>query len=124
MSLAIYFGGVMIVVLVMISSYFLGERSINPRKSTPYEGGIIGTGSSRVRFFAHYFLVAILFVVFDMESVFLYVWASSVRELGWLGFIEISIFIGMLALSLIYVFSLGVLSLAPKPRMPPEVRHE
>lgn len=121
MSLAIYFGGVIIVVLVMLSSYFLGERSQNLCKNTPYEGGVIGTGSVRVRFFAHYFLVAILFVVFDMESVFLYVWASSVRDLGWLGFIEISIFIGMLGLSLLYVFSLGVLNLAPQPRRTKEV---
>ena len=100
----------------MLSSYFLGERSTNPRKLTPYEGGIKATGTSRVHFFAQYFLVAILFVVFDMESVFIYVWATSVPELSWLGFVEITIFISMLALSLVYVFSMGVLKLGPRPR--------
>ncbi len=122
MSLAIYFGGVLAVVAVMLSSYFLGERSTNPRKITPYEGGIKATGTSRVHFFAQYFLVAILFVVFDMESVFIYLWASSVSELSWLGFIEIGVFIAMLGLSLIYVFSMGVLKLGPRPRIVREAK--
>lgn len=96
MALAIYFGGIFMVVAVMLSSCFLGERSTNPRKRTPYEGGIIATGSTRVHFFARYFLVAILFVVFDVESVFIYLWAGSATELSWLGFIEILVFIAML----------------------------
>lgn len=117
MALAIYFGGILMVVAVMLSSCFLGERSSNPRKRTPYEGGIVASGNSRVHFFARYFLVAILFVVFDMESVFIYVWAGSVAELSWLGFLEILVFIAMLTFSLIYVFSLGVLQLGPRPRV-------
>ena len=110
MSLAIYLIGVACVVLVMLSSCFLGEISQGNIRDTPYESGILATGSSRVRFFAHYFLIAILFVVFDVESVFIYIWSSSVRQLGWLGFFEILFFISMIALSLFYVISLGVLN--------------
>ncbi|MCA9508781.1 MAG: NADH-quinone oxidoreductase subunit A [Myxococcales bacterium] len=117
MSLAIYCFGVITVVLVMLSSYFLGERSTNPRKRTPYEGGIKSAGTARVHFFAQYFLVAILFVVFDLESAFIYLWATSVVDVGWLGFIEISVFISMLLLSLYYVIAKGVLRFGPRPRV-------
>ena len=82
MSLLIYLGGVLAVIAVMLSSHFLGERSSNSRKSTPYEGGVVTTGNTRIHFFAHYFLVAILFVAFDMESVFVYLYASSTKTLG------------------------------------------
>lgn len=118
MSLAIYCIGVLTVVLVMLSSYFLGERSTNPRKRTPYEGGIQAAGTARVHFFAQYFMAAILFVVFDLESAFIYLWAISVPELGWLGFIEISVFIGMLLISLYYVIAKGILKFGPRPRIP------
>lgn len=118
MSLAIYSIGVLTVVLVMLSSYFLGERSTNPRKRTPYEGGIQAAGSARVHFFAQYFMAATLFVVFDLESAFIYLWAISVPELGWLGFIEISVFIGMVLISLYYVMAKGILKFGPRPRVP------
>lgn len=109
MSLAIYVCGVFAVIAVMLSSYFLGERSSNPRKNTPYESGVLATGSNRVPFFTQYFLVAILFVIFDMETVFIYLWASSAKSLGTLAFLEMTVFIGALILSLAYVIRLGVL---------------
>jgi NADH-quinone oxidoreductase subunit A len=116
MSFAIYFIGVFAVVLVMLSSYFLGERKTSPKKVTPYEGGIVATGSTRVHFFAQYFLVAILFVAFDVESVFVYLWATSLKVLGPSGFFAMAFFIAVLTLSLVYAFSMGVLNLGPRPR--------
>ena len=115
MAVAIYFAGVCIVVLVMLSSYFLGSQSHNRGKNFPYESGIKSFGSSRVRFFLHYFLVAILFVIFDVESVFLYIWSSSIRAIGGIGFFQVLFFVGMILLGLVYAFSMGVLTFFPKP---------
>lgn len=114
MSLAIYVGGVFFVVVVMLSSYFLGGRGAGRARCYPYESGIKAMGTTQVRFFAHYFLVAILFVIFDMESVLLYVWSSVVRETGWLGFFQVTFFVGMLLLALVYAISQGVLQMLPK----------
>ncbi|WP_455565499.1 NADH-quinone oxidoreductase subunit A [Modicisalibacter luteus] len=64
----------------------LGGRSRGRSKSLPFESGIIGTGSARQRFSIKFYLVAMLFVIFDIEAVFLFAWAVSVREVGWAGF--------------------------------------
>lgn len=111
MSLAIYFFLVLTVVLVMLSSYFLGERGQGPGRNQPYESGIKGYQGTGVRFFAHYFLLAILFVIFDVESVFLYIWSASIREVGLTGFFAMLFFIGMLVLALLYAIRLGALNL-------------
>jgi NADH-quinone oxidoreductase subunit A len=114
MSLAIYCLGVLLVAFAMLSSFFLGERGKGHGRASPYESGIKAFGSSRVRFFPHYFLVAILFVIFDLESVFLYIWSLVVREAGWVGFIRIVFFVGMLLLALAYAFSMGVLKFSSR----------
>lgn len=124
MSLTIYILGVFIVVLVMLSSYFLGSRGQNKGRAYPYESGVKSYGSANVRFFTHYFLVAILFVIFDLESVFLYLWSSSIREVGWWGFFLVIFFIAMLLLALSYAFSLGVLSFYKKPVQSKENEYE
>lgn len=109
MALGIYVIGVAIVVTVMLSSYFLGARGKGHCREHPYESGVKSSGDGDSRFFAHYFLVAILFVIFDLESVFLYVWASVVREASWAGLLQITFFIAMLVLGLIYAISMGIL---------------
>lgn len=114
MSLAIYLVGVLAVVAVMLSSYFLGERSHDPFKNQPYEAGIESFGSPRIRYFTQYFLLAALFVIFDIESVFLYLWSSTIREVGWQGFFQVSFFVGILLLSLLYAFRAGALDLVAK----------
>ncbi|HXW52671.1 MAG TPA: NADH-quinone oxidoreductase subunit A [Myxococcota bacterium] len=114
MSLAIYILGVFAVVAVMLSSYFLGERGKNHGRDRPYESGIKSYGSTRLKFFTQYFLLAILFVIFDLESVFLYLWSSAIRAVGWPGFLQMSFFIGMLLLALLYAFRAGVLNLLPR----------
>ncbi len=80
---------VLVVVLaaaVLFVSYLLGQRHSEPATGEPYEGGIVSEGSARVRFSVRYYLVAMFFVIFDLEAVFVYAWAGAVRELGWAGY--------------------------------------
>ncbi len=108
MAVAIYVVGVVIVVAVMLSSYYLGARGHDRTRHLPYESGVKGVHALPSRFFVHYFLVAITFVIFDLESVFLYVWASTVRTLGWTGFFQVVFFVAMLLLALAYAFHMGI----------------
>jgi NADH-quinone oxidoreductase subunit A len=90
-------------------SYFLGERHRERQTDDPYESGIAATGTARVRFDVKFYLIAMFFVIFDLEAVFIFAWAVSVRETGWTGYAEMLIFIGILAAALVYVWRLGAL---------------
>ena len=114
----IFCAGVLVVVLAMLGGYFLGPQHTEKATNMPYESGIVSTGSARVRFPAHFYLVGLFFVVFDLESIFIYAWSVSVRELGWQGFEQISVFIGVLLVALIYLFRTGALDIGPKLRKP------
>ena len=106
----IYFGLVMLVVIAMLSiSYFLGQRNSRPAKDYPYESGIVSVGSAHFRVSVHFYITAILFIIFDLEVVFLFAWAVAVRENGWAGFIEISVFIFILTAALVYLWRVGAL---------------
>jgi len=95
--LAVYFGAVIFLVAAMLGlSYILGERHVDPATNQPYESGIVSTGSARLRLSADFYLVAMFFVIFDLEAVFLFAWAIAFRELGWCGYIEILVFVGIL----------------------------
>ena len=90
----LYASIVLTVVVVMLGlSFFLGQRINRKYKNTPFESGIISVGSAQFRISVHFYLTAILFIIFDLEVVFLFALAVAVREAGWLGFIEISVFI-------------------------------
>ena len=95
----------------------LGGRSHGRSKTLPYESGILGTGSARQRFSVKFYLVAMLFVIFDIEAVFLFAWAISVREVGWAGFWGAAIFIFILLAGLIYDSRVGALDWAPAGRL-------
>ena len=98
------------VVVVMLGlSFFLGQRINRKYKNTPFESGIISVGSAQFRVSVHFYLTAILFIIFDLEVVFLFAWAVAVREAGWLGFIEISVFIFILIVALFYLWRIGAL---------------
>jgi NADH-quinone oxidoreductase subunit A len=102
-------------------SYLLGERHRGPATSDPYESGIVPTGSSRFRVPVQFYLVAMLFVIFDLEVVYVFAWALVVREAGWLAFWEMTIFIGVLLIALFYVWRVGALDWrndASSPRIP------
>jgi len=109
-SLAIYFGLVVLLTFGMLAvSHVLGERQHDRFKSETYESGIVPTGSSRPQFSVKYYLVAMFFVIFDLESVFIFAWAVSARELGWRGYAEIVVFIGVLLAALAYLWRRGAL---------------
>jgi NADH-quinone oxidoreductase subunit A len=108
--LAVYFGLVVVVVLSMLGiSYVLGEKHKERATGQPYESGILTTGSARVRLSAKFYLVAMFFVIFDLEAVFLFSWAVAAVELGWAGYAEVLIFIAILLAALIYLWRLGAL---------------
>ena len=101
---------------VLIGSYLLGPRHSEPATGEPYEGGIVSEGSARVRVSVKYYLVAMFFVVFDLEAVFLFAWAPSVRELGWAGYWEVLAFVGVLLATLVYLGRIGALDWTRGPR--------
>jgi NADH-quinone oxidoreductase subunit A len=109
---------VLVVVMVgaiLLVSYLLGQRHSEPATGEPYEGGIVSEGSARVRFSVRYYLVAMFFVIFDLEAVFVYAWAGAVRELGWAGYCAILLFIGLLAAALVYLWRVGALDWSGEP---------
>lgn len=108
--LGVYFAAVVVIVGLMITlSYSLGERHQEKQTAEPYESGIASTGSARVRFDIKFYLIAMFFVIFDLEAVFIFAWAVSIRETGWTGYAEMTIFIGVLTAALIYLWKLGAL---------------
>lgn len=116
-ALGIYVAAVLFVVALMVGlSWVLGSRNSGRAKNDPFESGVVGVGGGHLRFSAKFYLVAMFFVIFDLEAVFLYAWAVTVRESGWAGFIEASIFIGVLLIGLVYIWRLGALDWAPKSR--------
>ncbi len=105
-----YVALVLAVVATMLGlSYFLGQRISRPYKDIPFESGIVSVGSAQFRISVHFYLSAILFIIFDLEVVFLFSWAVAVKQAGWPGFIEITIFIGILLAALFYLWRIGAL---------------
>jgi len=90
-------------------SFILGQRHKWRASEEIYESGIVSTGSSAVRFDAKFYLMAMFFVIFDLEAVFIFAYAVSFRELGWTGYVEILIFIMILIAALVYLWRLGAL---------------
>ena len=117
MPVAVYTACVAAVVSVMIGlSLVLGQRRRDRATGRPYESGIVAHGTARVRMTSQFYLMAMLFVIFDLEAVFIFAWAVSARELGWVGFSAILIFIALLLLALVYLLRTGALSWGPAVR--------
>jgi len=107
--LGVYLVGVLLVVTgMLVGSYLLGQRHVD-RTYTPYEGGILPSGFGRFRIPANFYLMAMFFVIFDLEAVFIITWAVAAKELGWAGYIEVAIFIGVLLAALVYLWRMGAL---------------
>lgn len=102
----------MLVAAMITFSYFLGERHRERLTDQPYESGAVPTGSARMRFHIRFYLTAMFFVIFDLEALFIFAWAVSVRETGWLGYIEMAVFIGILAAALVYLWRIKALDWA------------
>ena len=85
--LAVYFAAVILLVAGMLAlSYGLGQRHQEPATGVQYESGIRSEGSAQVRLSVKFYLVAMFFVIFDLEAVFIFLWAIAGRELGWTGY--------------------------------------
>jgi len=96
--------------LVSVMSAILGPRRPSAIKSTIFEAGSEPSpGSARQRFAVKFYVVALLFIVFDVEAVFLYPWAVKFRDLGWFGYAEMAVFAATLVVGLVYVWKKGAL---------------
>jgi NADH-quinone oxidoreductase subunit A len=104
---------VLLVVVMLAASHFLGERHKEPATDEVYEAGIEATGSARLLFPIHFYLIAMFFVIFDLEVVFIVAWAISLKAIGWAGYIAILIFIAVLMAVLIYEWRTGALNFGP-----------
>ena len=102
---------VFLLVAILFLSYILGQHHHDRATNKPYEGGIEQTGSARLRFSAQFYLVAMLFVIFDVEAVFIILWALGFYELGWFGYAGVAIFIGQLVVVLVYEWGIGALDI-------------
>jgi NADH-quinone oxidoreductase subunit A len=102
---------VFLLVAILFLSYILGQHHHDRATNKPYEGGIEQSGSARLRFSTQFYLVAMLFVIFDVEAVFIILWALGFYELGWYGYIGVAIFIAQLVVVLIYEWGIGALDI-------------
>jgi len=96
-------------VLILGISTYLGPHRANSRRMMPYESGIIPQASARIRFPVKFYLIAMLFIVFDIEAIFFYPWAVTFKQLRWFGFIEMVVFIAILLVGYFYVLKKGAL---------------
>ncbi|MBQ4667133.1 NADH-quinone oxidoreductase subunit A [Aeromonas hydrophila] len=117
-AFAVYVVGAICICLTMIGlAALLGGRAYGRAKNKPFESGVDSVGNARLRFSAKFYLVAMFFVIFDVEALYLFAWSVSVRESGWVGFIEATIFISLLLVGLLYLWRIGALDWAPKKRV-------
>jgi NADH-quinone oxidoreductase subunit A len=107
-SLAVYALLVMILIggLLFLSAW-LGEKKPGPEKARAYECGIVPTGSARLRLPVPFYLVAVFFLLFDVEGAFIFAWAIAFEALGWKGWLQIAFFITILILGLVYIWRKG-----------------
>lgn len=107
---------VMLVVVVgfaattILISALIGRRRRTIVKDSPYECGMEAIGNTRIRFSVKFYIIAVLFILFDIEAVFMYPWAVVFRDLKVFGFVEMAVFIGILAMGLVYVWRRGALN--------------
>lgn len=106
--LAFYFVVVVGLAAAMLAvSALLGERHHENATDLPYESGIAATGSSHVPFGASFYLVAVFFVIFDLEAAYLFAWAIALRDIGWSGYLGGVVFVGVLFVALVYLWRSG-----------------
>ena len=97
------------VVFVLVATHLLGPKRHGKRKDATFECGLDSVGNARNPFSIRYFMTAILFVLFDVEIIFMYPWAVNFKSLGWFGFVEMFIFLTLLMAGFYYVLLKGVL---------------
>ena len=113
-SLTIYL--ILVLAFVAIQLFlasWLGEKKKSLEKSRPYECGIIPTGTARLRYPVPFYLVAIFFLIFDVEGAYIFTWAVAYEDLGWPGWMQVSFFIVLLLIGLLYIWKKGGLDWRP-----------
>jgi len=98
---------------MILGAYLIGRRVRTPLKEMPYECGMTPVGSARERFSVHFYLVAMVFLLFDVEVAFLFPWVVVFRELGWYGFLVMFLFVDLVLWGFYYIWKKGVLDWAP-----------
>jgi NADH-quinone oxidoreductase subunit A len=107
---AVVFG---LLALLLFLTGWLGENRPDPEKARPYECGVIPSGGARFRYPVPFYLVAVFFLIFDVEAAFIFAWAVAREDLSWRGWLQISFFIIVLLLSLFYLWKKGGLDWRP-----------
>jgi len=100
-------------IALLFLSRWLGQRLPNNEKLRVYESGIIPTGQARLRYPVPFFMVAIFFLIFDVEGAYIFSWAVASRPLGWAGWFQIEFFIAVLIAGLVYIWVKGGLEWGP-----------
>ncbi|MFZ2448212.1 MAG: NADH-quinone oxidoreductase subunit A [Syntrophobacteraceae bacterium] len=122
-ALAVYTGAVIVMILVILFlTGRLGARREGPVKESPYESGIAPTGSARFLYPVPFYLVATFFLIFDVEAVYVFSWAVAFRGLGWAGWLQMSFFIIVLFVSLVYIWKKGGLDWGPEAHSEPGIQ--
>ena len=110
LQLLIFVGAILVITGAMLGgSYLLGQKHRAKAADEPFESGIVPVGDVHIRVTVQFYLLAIFFVIFDMESVFLFAWSVAAQVAGWPGFIEALIFIFLLIAALLYLWGTGAL---------------
>ena len=105
---------------LVFAGLFFGKRNRNAAKDSPYESGVKPVGNARERFSVKFYLVAMLFILFDIEAVFLYPWAVVYRELGMFGFVEMVLFMILVLSGFYFVWKKGALDWTVTPNRKPK----
>ncbi len=106
-----------LVITMLVLSWLLGQRRREAATNDPYESGIVHVGNSQIRISVEFYLIAIFFVIFDLETVFIFAWAVAFFDLGWEGYFAILLFIFILGVALIYEWRSGALEWGVKTRV-------
>ncbi len=106
-----------LIVALLVVSALLGQKRKDHATHDVYESGVFGVGSVHFKMTVPFYLTAVLFIIFDLEAAFLFAWAISIREAGWLGFVEICVFIFILVAGLLYLWRSGALEWRTKRQL-------
>ena len=101
--------GIMVGIVPILLGKLISPNRPDPEKNSPYECGFEAFDDARMKFDVRYYLVAILFILFDLETAFLFPWAVSLKELGWFGFLIGVEFVGVLTIGFVYMWKKGAL---------------
>ncbi len=105
-----------IAAFMIVFSHFLGERHEGKHRNEPFESGMPVTGNARVRYPSHFYLIAMFFLIFDLDAVFIITYAVAFKEVGWAGYIGIAIFIALLLIVVVYETRIGALNFGPQAK--------